>query len=230
MRPNSNQKRAVTLIELLIAIALLSMVVIGFSSIDMFSRYHVLTSTRRAKVQNEVSLLIESVTKKVSRAIGNERIDSPDSVIDIYNVTNDGEKERIKFYVDADGTYANGIREEPVNKPNLTVDHWEAYRFFNCSSGASRRCEVQYCAVCKNRNCQNCNKPGWDWEVLSNKTIEFKPIKPVVSDSDHTLTDNYIQLNITACWDVKDESTCGTPDNPIVNVTTRIKLPSVSIN
>jgi prepilin-type N-terminal cleavage/methylation domain-containing protein len=223
MRPNSNQKRAVTLIELLIAMALLSMVVIGFSSIDMFSRYHVLSSTRRAKVQNEVSYLLEVVTKKINRAIGNERIDSPDSVIDVSSVTN-GEKERIKFYVDGNN---NGIAEFPSN-PSETVDHWEAYRFFECSSGARRRCEVQYCDVCKNKNCQNCDT---GWEVLSNKAIEFKPIKPTVSISDHTLTDNYVELKVTSCWDVKDESTCGTtPDNPTVEMTTRIKLPSVSTN
>jgi Tfp pilus assembly protein PilW len=68
MKPRHNQ--SVTLLELLIAIVLLSVVVLGFVSIDTFSRYHILTSDRRAKVQNEVSFVLGHMTKNISKGIG----------------------------------------------------------------------------------------------------------------------------------------------------------------
>lgn len=80
-------KRSITLIELLIAITLLSLIVLGFSSIDLFSRNQVLTADRRAQVQNEVAYVLEHMTKELNNAIGNSIIPNnspfwaaPDSV------------------------------------------------------------------------------------------------------------------------------------------------------
>lgn len=61
----------VTLIELIIAIALMGMLILGFYSIDLFSRYHVVSSDKRAKLQNEISYAIEHMSKYVQQANGN---------------------------------------------------------------------------------------------------------------------------------------------------------------
>jgi len=65
-----HSQRSLTLFELLIAIALLSLMVLGFASIDLFSRHQVLTADRRAQVQNEVSFVLEHMSKQISMAIG----------------------------------------------------------------------------------------------------------------------------------------------------------------
>jgi len=43
-------KKSITILELLVALSLLTVMVLGFSSMDMFGRYHVLTSDKRAQV------------------------------------------------------------------------------------------------------------------------------------------------------------------------------------
>ena len=65
------KKRAMTLIELLISMILMSLVLLGFFSIDSFSRHHVVSSDKRAKVQNEISYAIEYMSKYVQQGIGN---------------------------------------------------------------------------------------------------------------------------------------------------------------
>ena len=90
-----NQK-SLTLFELLIAIALLSLMVLGFVSIDLFSRHHVLTSERRAQVQNEVSYVLEHMAKQISRAIGNAN--QPTVTIENPNPN----ATRIRVWVDGD--------------------------------------------------------------------------------------------------------------------------------
>lgn len=84
--------RAVTLLELLIAITIMSLIVLGFSSIDLFSRYHVITSDRRATIQNEASYVLEHMTKEISKAIG----DVNNKPLSIEN-----NNQRIRVYIDA---------------------------------------------------------------------------------------------------------------------------------
>lgn len=65
------QIRSVTLIELLIAISLLGILVLAFTSIDLFSRYHVITADFRTQLQNKASTLLEHMSKYISQGIGN---------------------------------------------------------------------------------------------------------------------------------------------------------------
>jgi len=213
-----NPRKSVTLIELLIAIVLLSVVVLGFGSIDMFSHYHVLTADRRAQAQNEASYALEHMSKNVSRAIGNEMINGANTVVDIANVTGGGEFRRLKVYIDANN---NGVREAPV----ANSDYWITYRYFN--SGPLRN-SVQFCGHCQNKTCNPCTS-GWETVSLrSNKVNGFEIVKP---NAANILTDNYIEATITACWDPQETHfLCGTPDNPTVTMRARIKMPSVSIN
>lgn len=78
MRPPFN--KSITLLELLIALVIMGLLIVGFSSIDLFSRYHVIASERRAKLQNEVSFGLEHMTKSIGRAIGD--INDPPVIVD----------------------------------------------------------------------------------------------------------------------------------------------------
>lgn len=62
--------RSITLIELLIAIVLLSIIVLGLGNIDLFSRSHLLSSDRRAKIDNELSLALAHMGKNVVQGVG----------------------------------------------------------------------------------------------------------------------------------------------------------------
>jgi len=64
------QDRGTNLIELIIAMVLMSLVLLGFVSIDIFSRHHVISSDKRVKVQNEISYAIDYMSKYVHQGIG----------------------------------------------------------------------------------------------------------------------------------------------------------------
>ena len=61
---------ALSLIELLVSMILMSLIILGFFSIDLFSRHHVVGSDKRAKVQNEIVRSIEYMSKYVQQSIG----------------------------------------------------------------------------------------------------------------------------------------------------------------
>ncbi len=65
-----NKRTGITLIELIIAISLLGVIALAFTSIQSFSQYHAIGSDHRAKVQNELSYALEHIAKNVQRAAG----------------------------------------------------------------------------------------------------------------------------------------------------------------
>ena len=65
------KKTGLSLIELLVSVILMSLVLLGFFSIDTFSKNHVVTSDRRAKVQNDILYALEHMSKYVQRSSGN---------------------------------------------------------------------------------------------------------------------------------------------------------------
>ncbi|MCX5710315.1 MAG: hypothetical protein NT088_06330 [Candidatus Omnitrophica bacterium] len=68
----SKGKKSVTLVELLIAISLIFLVVMGISSMEVFSRQHLIGSSRRSLLQNELSSALEHISKNIARATGNQ--------------------------------------------------------------------------------------------------------------------------------------------------------------
>ncbi len=56
--------------ELLIAILLFSVIVLGLSNIDIFSRLHVMSSSRQAQLQGELSNALEHMSKRVIQGVG----------------------------------------------------------------------------------------------------------------------------------------------------------------
>lgn len=200
---NPASSKSVTLMELLIALALSSVIILGLTSIYLFSRFHLVTSDRRAQAQNEASYVISHMGKEIAKAIGNEKIDGVNSVVSTNDI--DGYK-AIEVYIDAN---RNGLRETTAG-----TDHWIAYRF----DGSAH--QMQYCVQCLvgGSSCTSCS-----WENLSKKIIGF--------DRSYTSGNNYVEITLTACWDPGEAAfKCGSIDNPTVTLRNRIVMPAVSTN
>ncbi len=108
--------RGLTLIELMIAIILMGMLVLGFYSIDLFSRYHVISSDKRAKLQNEISYALEYMSKYVQQSIG-----------DVNNPP-------IKRYPDSGSQTGFQVRRDlnsPQTPSNLADDSWVSFSLSN---------------------------------------------------------------------------------------------------
>jgi Tfp pilus assembly protein PilW len=210
--------KAITLMELLIAVILMTIVVLGLTNIDFFSRFHLISADRRANLQNEVSYILEHMVRQISQAIGNEAINGPDSVI---STDDNASRTLMRIYIDASG---NGQREVPQNNPNPTDDHWISYRY---QKQGNNRYTMEYCSRCRQDNCNNCMDSE---EVLSSENIaNFDPGKP----SGSTLINNSITVQVTGCWDPAIDLTAnpnGTTDNPCIAMNGRIEMSSVSTN
>jgi Tfp pilus assembly protein PilV len=201
-------KRSVTLLELLIAIALISLIVIGFSGIELFSRYHLLTSDRRIKTQNEVSFVLEHMSKQISRAIGNERVNNASNVT--RNILIGGDA-ALWAYIDASG---DGQRD--------AADNWIAYIFNNASH------ELRYCEECNAAAPNQCNSCNPSWETISRHITNLTVSIPRAGGF---LSDNYVDVEIRACYNPSGiPDLCGSTDNPSVTMRNHIKMPSVSTN
>jgi type II secretory pathway component PulJ len=145
-----NQNKSLTLIELIIAVSLVGVIILGINSINIFSHYQVISSDRRAKLQNDLSYCLEHITKEGMKAIGNERVFGSNSAVYASGST-------LSFFIDGN---KNG-RIDGVN--TTTGDYWIRY------SLASN--QLSYCSTCTTAtSCSNCS-------VLSNKITAFTPSK-----------------------------------------------------
>jgi hypothetical protein len=208
MTPYPN--RSITLMELLIAIVLMTLIVLAFANIDLFSRFHVLTADRRAKVQNEVSYVLEHMTKEIGKAIGDINNPAVDTTTDIQG------DPAIIAWVDGN-PYAvppvspNGRREVYPN------DHRIAYRFTTETGAPGTRTQIWYYANCVG---PNCNQAG---------TVGPEVIATRIYAGDWNPSYNNVFVEITGRWD-PDPAQQPSPDNPAITMRTRINMPSVSTN
>lgn len=196
--------QAVTLLELLIAITLLGVVVFTFSSIDIFSRFHVRSADIRAQLQNEASSAIEHMTKNISQGIGD--ITRPAAISTVI-----GTNTAIIVWVDGN-PYAippaapNGRRDT-----NPNTDHRIAYRHTGPNAY-----QIIYCPNCTDSPCTTCS-PAWGSEIVATRISNFTT--PVV-------TDNHVRIGVTARY---NPSAPVSQDNPEVTMRTDIKMPAVSV-
>lgn len=187
---NLRQNNSLTLIELIIAIVLMGLIVLGFSSIDIFSRYQVIGSDRWAKAQNEASSVLEHMSKEIGKAIG-------DITQFPVTITPIGGNTGILVWIDYN---QNGRRD--------TGDRQIAYAYVD-----SPKFQMRYYA-------NYSGNPG-SYEIISPKITGFT----------RSLTDNYVNIIITACYDPDGTpDACATRENPSVTMHTRIKMPLVSTN
>lgn len=102
-----NKLRGVTLIELVISITIISVMVLGLYSINIFSRNQVLSSDRRAKLQIDLVNALEHMSKYVHQANGN--FNNP-----AIEVLGSGFRVRVDF-------------NSPQTPLNLADDGWVSY-------------------------------------------------------------------------------------------------------
>ncbi|MFA5144989.1 MAG: hypothetical protein WC723_03170 [Candidatus Omnitrophota bacterium] len=219
--------KAVTLMELLIALVLLAIIVLGIGQIDIFSNLHVLGTERRAKIDNEISLALTHMTKGISKAIGNEVSGGANSVVNIANV---GDYTAIRAYVDTADDYVSA----GDGQTGTQGDHWIAYEFTGTvASDPANRYQIWYCPRCTDSSCVTCNTAwGTAGNTIARNISAVTITKPV--DSSSQLNNNYVTIEITGCWDPATVDVTinhnGTRLNPCVDMNSRINMPSVSVN
>ena len=192
----SLNKQSVTLLELVISLAILGILVLSFTSIDLFSRFHVISADRRAKIQNEASNAIEHMAKQISRGVGTVA-----TVPVIINTPPTGD--RIKVRTDQN---LNGIIDDN------TATCFISYRF----NAATNQIVFfpQYSIA------------GWS-NAPANEQVAAQIVACAFT---YNAANDFVTVDLTACWNPLSPLTCGNPDNPSVQIRTNIKMPGVSIN
>jgi len=208
MKPLHNN--AVTLLELLIAIAILGLIVLGISNLQLFSHYQVATADRRAVIQNGASFVLEHMAKYIGQAIG----DFNNPAIVAY-----ADNKGIRIKIDSNG---NGRRDDD------TVDLWIAYRHedlgttdseirFYPNAGTGATPTGLYESIARQVVITNFSDPPEKWGLAL--YINF--------DASNRLMDNNIKAQIKCRW---NPSQAVSSDNPEVTMSNNIKMPSVSTN
>jgi len=200
-----------TLLELIIALILFSIIVLAFTNFELFGRYQLISSDRRAKLQNEVSRLIDHVSKHIIEAAQGQgsALMGPGNVV---SITTPANRVQLSYYADvpaSGATLADGVG-----------DTWRSYRFYNSGAAAANRNQVQYCSQCNNSNCGTCTG---GWAIIAQRIATFTP-------TPNPLTSNSVNINTAACWDAVTTPFPGNQDNPCVSMQATITLPSVAIN
>jgi hypothetical protein len=67
-------RKSITLIELLVSLVVISTMVLSFYSLENYARQQVLTTDRRAKVENGLAYALEHMSKYIVQAAGNPAI------------------------------------------------------------------------------------------------------------------------------------------------------------
>jgi Tfp pilus assembly protein PilV len=201
--------KSVTLFELLMAFTLISVMLLGFSSIELFSRSQVFTSTKRLQAQNDAGFILEHMSREISKTIGAWAVSGQTP---LYN-NNIGTDTTIEYYVDYNASHpkftGNG-KDRRVD--GLEGDCWRAFRL------NSTTYQMWYCPSCSDSACATCT-PAWGTtdNILSSK---IKTFTPTFSSSI-----NYFNVTIVSCWNPAAPSSV---DNPCITMSARIDMPSVS--
>ena len=194
-----SNNRAITLIELIISMILLGMVMLGFYGIDMFSRQQFIATDKRSKVQNEAMFVLSHISKNLLAAIGD--FDNPALIIT--NVS--GNTSIIFATIDSS---SDGVR-------NLAYDKNISYCF--SSTG------------CNNTGAPLANTMFFNSNINASVPPAAEIIARHVQSFNATLNGNYLTMRISTCWQPSGTPrACGTLDNPAMNMTNVIKMPSVS--
>lgn len=195
--------RAISLIELIVAVILLTLVVLAVSHIHIFSHLHTISSDRQVELQNEASLVLEHMAKNMSRAIG----DFSNPAIVRYA---DGRGFRVK--IDSDG---DGVRD------NDAIDLWIAYRREDLVPPTDS--EIRFYPLA---GTTDPILPGASFETIARHAsgFSFDP-NAETFDAGGNLIKNYIEVQVSCRWFFSQPVS---PDNPEVTLLSRIQMPSVS--
>ena len=203
----------VTLVELIIASALSAGLILLLTAVLIFSRRQASGIDRAMVVQTEASIALEHISRQVIRAIGSINIADP-APLGRNPVQFDPLGLTMSIYVD-EGLVPDSVGD---GRWNTQGDHWIGYTYQPAVDPANQR--IVFCTNCAAPPC-NCNN-----QIISTRIFAPAPAPAVV----WSRTDNYITLSVTATWDGNDPllPPPPSPENPVVIMQTRIKMPSVS--
>jgi len=202
-----SKNKSVTFTELLIAIILLSAMLLAVTNITIFSREQLVSIQRRTKLQNDVSLILDHITKNGSLTVGNYGVIGAPVVFwgSISSLS------YLYFFIDYNGNSMTDFTGSSFSP----LDHWVGYNFYPADN-----------TLVYNSNCgsekDSTTCPPADDEIIGRKIISFS-----ASGDWHNLTGNYVAVNILACWNPAGDLVTR---EPCVNMSTSIGLPLVSIN
>ena len=181
---NIRSDSAVSLVELLLAIVLMSFILLVAHNLHIFSSGELTDSMKWSRVKKDASYVLEHMAKNIILAIGNVN----DPVNPPVRFPDD---KTLVIFIDfnKDGKISPGDREIAYEFDTDSKEIW----FYPDYSGTDR-------------------------ERLSQRVHDF----------DFSRNENFIDVEITTCWRPGDN--CGDPDNPKVEIKTRIIMPSVSFN
>ena len=206
----NQQIRALTLIELIIATILLSLIILGFSGIELFSRYQVLSADRRASVQNNVTIALEHMAKRISMAVGNAVSDPA-----IRRYAN-GSGIRIRIDSNGNGQADGG-------------DTWIAYCHENVGAPIADSEILYYPDAGFNEPPSGDSISLIRRVVIGNSGLEFVPVPASggIFDAQRWLRDSFLEITVRCRW---DPSQAASTDNPEVTMRTIVKMAAVSRN
>jgi type II secretory pathway pseudopilin PulG len=196
-------KRATTLLELLIALVVLSMVLFAFYNIQIFSDFQVVTSNRKAVLQGEAVNVLEHMSKQLKGVVGNGSA---------YPVELDPSGNAIRFWVDnnSDGRLQNQT-ESPSDRLVF---------YYHAADGSVIFCNNTNTAPYPGSTL-SCN--GVNETLGTHMVSNFNSSYIIINNST-----NYVKVTFKCCWNVTDQSSCGGVKNPQVSFTTQIDMPSTS--
>ncbi|MDD5136683.1 MAG: hypothetical protein PHN63_04990 [Candidatus Omnitrophica bacterium] len=194
------------------ALCLLAVIVVGFASIEVFSRTNVLIADRRAKLQNDAALVLEHITSSGIEAIGNAAYDP--AVMRYTNV--------------------NGIRIRIDSNANGMVDAGDTWVGYCNGTGANNTRVLFY------PNATTSDPPSGSSDLLTDKLepgglifsswVNITGIVPPDTGfhpATGILQDTKFDATVSVRW---NPTSTTTTDNPEVNLTTTVQMPSVAKN
>ncbi|MFA5362351.1 MAG: prepilin-type N-terminal cleavage/methylation domain-containing protein [Candidatus Omnitrophota bacterium] len=190
-------RKAVSLIELLISLMILSLVILGFSCLDLFSSGQVSLANKILKTQNEAAYITEFMAKQTIKAVG-------DANVPPVRMFNDADETGVVFRIDIN---ENGKWDSPPDK--------EIAFLYRGTPDFEMRYYSNYPSV----------SPA-DIVTLSRNAYMLPLFGPVI-------TDNYLTMTIDTCWDPQNALTsfpCGSSNNPVAHVRSRILIPAASVH
>jgi hypothetical protein len=191
-----------TLVELVIATILMTLLSLSYFHIDYFGRFHAINSDRKARLQNNVALVMQRLSKDASRAIGdyNHHAASVGQTID-------GDQ-AIKIWVDVNG---NGRRDTLAGGDRVVAyqftDTGEVYYYSNCVGDV---------------DVPNCGGGSSARELLATRIIAPGSVEMPVP---LILANANLEIYLRSRWDVATDSS---QENPEVNMYIRLNMPAVS--
>jgi len=206
------KEKSVTLIELVIGIAILGIIILAISQLDLFSNASIVYAQRRTSLSNEASMALEHISKHLTQAIGDW--DEPAAENNVI----DGDR-ALFFYIDGNGNHMRDAGDTP----------W-VYRWTNAPPYLLR-----FCDSCGDAACDSCigdNDGATAWGVVVARHVLYfgRPSDPdPPGQGAVALQGNYATIEIQTCQNPA-AANCGTTNNPQVDMQASIRMPSYSSN